>query len=124
MQLIQPALKPGGLILVGEPYWLQPPTDEVLASIEFGADDYTSLLGTMERIESAGLELVEMVLANGDSWDRYVASQWRTIDSWLRANPEDPDAAGLRAWNEKNRRSYLAYERDLFGWGVFVTRMK
>ena len=54
-----------------------------------GKDEYTSLPGTLDRIESAGLELVEMVLADGNSWDRYVASQWWALDEWLRANPTD-----------------------------------
>ena len=41
--------------------------------------DFVSLVGTLDRLEASGLELVEMVLANPDSWDRYEAAQWRTI---------------------------------------------
>jgi hypothetical protein len=65
-----------------------------------------------------------MVLANQDSWDRYEARQWFTIDSWLRDHADDPDAEALRAWNAGNKRLYLEYQREYLGWGVFVTRMK
>ena len=124
LKLMLPALKPGGLILVGEPYWIMPPPDDVYAAIEVGRDEFTSLIGTLDRIESAGLQLVEMVLADGNSWDRYVAAQWWTIDEWLRANPTDADAPALREWNVRSKRVYLEYERAIFGWGVFVLRVK
>jgi hypothetical protein len=65
-----------------------------------------------------------MVLADQDSWDRYVAAQWRTISDWLRARPHDPDAPGLRQFIEDGRRSSLAYSRNHLGWGVFVGRLR
>ena len=122
---MQPALKSDGILLVGEPYWIAPPTDTICKQIEVSPQDFTSLVGTLDRIESVGLELVEMVLADQDSWDRgHVASQWLTVDNWLRANPQDPDAAELRAWNAHHKRSYLEYQREYLGWGIFVARMK
>ncbi len=120
LKLMLPALKPGGLLLVGEPYWIEPPPDEAYAAMGLGQDDFTSLLGTLDRIESVGLELVEMVLADGNSWDRYVASQWWTMADWLRTNAGDPEAASLRETNAQARRTYLRYERAYLGWGVFV----
>lgn len=121
---MQPALKEDGLLLVGEPYWIKPPAETMLKSMGVGENDFTSLVGTLDRIESTGLELVEMVLANQDSWDRYVASQWQTVDDWLRANPDDPDAEELRDWIAGDKRRYLEFERDSLGWGIFVTRLK
>ncbi len=69
-----------------------------------------------------GFELVEMVLADGDSWDRYEASQWGTVADWLGANPDDPDNAAMRRFLDENRRTYLRWGRRYLGWGVFVTR--
>jgi hypothetical protein len=123
LELMKPALKRGGLLLVGEPYWIDPPPHEAYRVVGVGEDDYTSLLGTLDRIESAGCELVEMVLADDDSWDRYVAAQWRTVSDWLRDNPDDPDAPELREWHRQNQRAYLQYQRRYFGWGVFVMRV-
>ena len=122
--LMLPALKDGGVLLVGEPYWIDPPPDKAHEALRVGKDDYTTLAGTLDRFESCGLELVEMVLANQDSWDRYEASKWRSQDVWLRANPNDPDAPELRRWLTDNRNAYLEYSRRYFGWGVFVLRVK
>ena len=85
-------------------------------------DEFTSLAGLHDRFEAAGTDMVEMVLADGDSWDRYVAAQWWTVSDWLRANPDHPDASGMRAFLENGRRSYLEYNRQYLGWGVFVGR--
>ena len=76
---MRPALAPGGLLLIGEPFWREEPPGEAHAALDLGADAFTSLPGTLERFEAAGLELLEMVLADGNSWDRYVAAQWWTV---------------------------------------------
>jgi SAM-dependent methyltransferase len=120
--LMRPALRPAGLILIGEPYWTRPPPPEAVAAMGFQPDQFTSLVGTMERFEAAGMRLVEMVLADGDSWDRYVASQWWTVAAWLDDNSEHPDAPAMRRYLEDCRRSHLEYGRRLLGWGVFVLR--
>lgn len=68
------------------------------------------------------LELIEMVLADADSWDRYVAAQWWTIDRWISAHPDDPRAGEMHEVLVAWRRSYLRYGRRYLGWGVFVLR--
>jgi len=122
LELMKQALKPGGLLLVGEPYWIDPPPPEAYQVLGVGAGDYMSLAGTLDRFEAAGVELVEMVLANHDSWDRYEAAQWMALSDWLRDHPDDPDASAIRDWLRQNRRAYLQYGRRYFGWGVFVLR--
>lgn len=122
LKLMQKALEPGGLILVGEPYWMTSPPEAAYTAMDVGKDEFTSLLGTLDRIESVGLNLVEMVMADGDNWDRYEASQWLTVDNWLRSNPDHENADDLRAWSSQQRRVYLEYGRAYFNWGVFVLR--
>ncbi len=124
LQLMQPALKEGGLLLVGEPYWIDSPPAEVYEAYGFAQDEFASLAGTLDRFEAAGLELVEMVLANQDNWDRYVAAQWQSFDEWARANPDDPDLPAFRQENARWRRIYLAYGRRYFGWGIFVLKVR
>ncbi|WTD59069.1 class I SAM-dependent methyltransferase [Streptosporangium sp. NBC_01639] len=124
VKLMLPALKEDGVLLVGEPYWLsEPPAGAYEA---FGAEpaDFTSLAGTFDRFEAAGVEVLEMVLADPDSWDRYVAGHWWTLSDWLRDNPADPDAAEVRAFLERERRSHVEYGRRYLGWGVFVLRRR
>lgn len=122
LALMRPALRPGGLQLVGECYWTEEPPPAAYAAVDVAPDDFASLAATLDRFDTAGTELVEMVLADGDSWDRYAASQWWTIDRWLDANPDDPEAPGMREFLHRWRRSHLEYGRRYLGWGVFVLR--
>lgn len=122
IELIRPALRPDGLMLIGEPYWREDPPAEAYTALGFGPDDFTSLVGTLDRCRSAGMELVEMVLADGDSWDRYAAAQWWTVTGWLAANAGDPFAPAMREFLDDSRRTHLAYGRHYLGWGVFVLR--
>jgi SAM-dependent methyltransferase len=122
IELLRPAMRPGGLMLVGEPYWSEDPPAEAYRALGLGPGEFTSLVGTLERVEAAGMDLVEMVLADGDSWDRYAAAQWWTLTRWLDANGDDPEAPELRRFLDDARRSHLAYVRRYLGWGVFVLR--
>jgi SAM-dependent methyltransferase len=122
IDLMRAAVAPGGLLLIGEPYWIDEPPEAAYSALGFAADDFAALPGTLDRFEAAGLELVEMVLADLDSWDRYVASQWWTVHEWLKANPGDPEASAMREFADTARRTYLAYNRRDLGWGVFVLR--
>jgi hypothetical protein len=124
IDLMRPAVRADGLVLVGEPYWKRPPPAEASRALGLPGDDWASLDGTLDRFEAAGAELVEMVLADGDSWDRYEASQWWTVERWLRENPGHPDAGEMREYLVSSRRSHLRYQRRYLGWGVFVLRLR
>ena len=117
IELAKRALKPGGLMLIGEPYWIDEPPERPEALAE-----YTSLIGTLDRVEAAGMRLVEMVLADGDSWDRYAAAQWMTLADYLRDHPGDPDTEQIREFLRDSRRWHLEIRRRYLGWGVFVLR--
>jgi SAM-dependent methyltransferase len=123
LELMKPALKPGGLLLVGEPFWMEPPPETAYAAMGVGKDDYVTLEDTLDRLESAGTKLVEMVLADHYGWDRYEAPQWMAVDDFICNHPDDPDTPALNEWISNNRRRYLKYGRRYFGWGVFVLRL-
>lgn len=124
LDLMRQALKDDdSLLLVGEPFWIDEPPDAAYQQLADGDRDlFVTLSGTLDRIEAAGFELIEMVVADHHGWDRYEAMQWMAVSDWLHANPDDPDAPELRQWMAANRRSYLTYGRRYFGWGVFVLR--
>lgn len=122
LALLRPAVRPGGLVLVGEPYWTEEPPVEAYTALGLPVGEYTSLAGTAERISAAGFELAEMVLADQDSWDRYEAAHWPAILDWLAANPLDPDHEAMRAMLYRERDAHLRWGRRYLGWGVFVLR--
>jgi hypothetical protein len=121
LQLMRQRLASAGWMLVGEPYWAGEPPETVRTRYEAG-QTFADLAGTLDRFEEADLDLVEMVLASWDDWDRYAASQWSNVSNWLDAHPDDPEAGEVRAERDAARRSYLSGERGLLGWGVFVLR--
>jgi hypothetical protein len=116
-----PPLRRAGWLLVGELFWSRQPPASVVRALGYG-DEVTDLGGVLKHIDNAGLDLVEMVIANEDTWDRYSASQWLNVSQWLADHPDDPEAAEVRARRDAGRREYLEYERQYLGWGVFVIR--
>ena len=75
-------------MLIGEPYWRRDPPDQ--ATVEgcagIGSQGWLPLPELIESFGLLGCDVVEMVLADQDSWDRYVAAQWLSIRRWLEAN--------------------------------------
>jgi len=118
--LLLPAVGPDGVVLIGEPYWTEPlPTG---VDLGFPAEKFADLAGTAEKLRAAGLDLVEMVLADGDSWDRYAAAQWWAVDEWLRGHPEHPHRGQVERLLDDARREHLTWQRRCLGRGVFVCR--
>lgn len=122
VELLRRSVRPGGLLLVGEPYWrLLPPDQETVeACYANDASDFLPLPGLVERFGELGYDVVEMVLANQDGWDRYRAAQWLNIRRWLDENPDDELAPELREELSTAPARYARYERDHLGWGVFA----
>jgi SAM-dependent methyltransferase len=122
LRLMRPSVKPDGLLLVGEPYWIEEPPDQAYDAFGVRRDDYCELAHILTRFKAAEVELVEMVLANQDTWDRYEAQVWLALSDFLRENPTHPDAHDLRQWGQNRQQVYLEYGRRYLGWGVFVLR--
>jgi SAM-dependent methyltransferase len=122
VDLLRRSLRPGGLLLVGHPFWRLDPPDQaaVEGSHATNRDDFLPLPELLEQFGQLGCDVVEMVLADRDSWDRYVAAQWLNTRRWLDENPEDELAPVLRAELVTDPVRYARYEREYLGWGVFA----
>jgi SAM-dependent methyltransferase len=122
LDLLQRSRRPGGLILLGEPYWrLDPPDDATVeGSGAPSRERFRSLPGLVEQFHRLGYDVVEMVLADQDTWDRYVAAQWMNTRRWLDANPDDDLAAEMRDDLTQSQLDYPRYTREYLGWGVFA----
>jgi len=122
IELLAKSLRAGGIILIGEPYWRRlPPTEEVARGCQAGAiAEYLPLPEFLASFGKHGYDVVEMVLADQDSWDRYEASKWLTMRRWLDANPDDEFAKEVRAQLTSEPERYAAFTREYLGWGVFA----
>ncbi len=122
IELLARSLRTGGIILIGEPYWRQlPPTEAVARGcLAESIADFLLLPELIASFGRLGYDVVEMVLANQDGWDRYEAAKWITMRRWLEANPDDDFAKELRAQLTTEPVRHATYTREYLGWGVFA----
>ncbi|RJP69716.1 MAG: methyltransferase domain-containing protein [Ignavibacteriales bacterium] len=122
IQLLSQSLQDGGIILIGEPYWRQlPPTEDIAKGcLAHSITDFLILPELIASFGQNGYDVVEMVLADQDGWDRYEAAKWLTMRRWLDAYPEDELAKDVRAKLTSEPERYTTYTREYVGWGVFA----
>jgi hypothetical protein len=119
VQALAPAVRRGGYVAVGEPYWrrLTLPDD-----YEDRHDPWTTLEGTATIFETSGLPVISVIASSEDDWDRYETLHWQAVESWLAENPNDPDGPEIRARHVRHKGTYLRHGRELVGWAIFVGR--
>jgi precorrin-6B methylase 2 len=122
IELLARSLRPGAMIMVGEPYWRQLPLTEDVAKkcLANSVSDFLMLPELLALFGRLGYDVVEMVMADQDGWDRYEAAKWLTMRRWLEANPDDELAKEVRAQLSSEPVRYATYTREYLGWGVFV----
>lgn len=122
IDLLQKSLKPDGLILIGEPFWHQVPASDEVAKKCFASsiDDFMTLPALVASFGENGYDVVEMVLADQEGWDRYEAAKWLTLRRWLDSNPDDEMASEIRTMLDTAPVNHVTYTREYLGWGVFV----
>lgn len=122
LALLARSLRSGGIILIGEPYWRQlPPSEDVARGCQaHSMADFLLLPELLASLGRLGYDVVEMVLADQDGWDRYEAAKWLTMRRWLAANPGDELANEVRAQLTSEPVRYATYTREYLGWGVFA----
>ena len=119
VEALSPAVRPGGHVVVGEPYWRRLPLPD---DYEDRREPWTTLEGTVTVFETSGLRVVSVIASSEDDWDQYETLHWQAVESWLAANPEDPDVVEIRDRHERHKSTYLRHGRELVGWAIFVGR--
>ncbi|HAT1643878.1 TPA: class I SAM-dependent methyltransferase [Raoultella ornithinolytica] len=120
--LLAQSLKPGGIMLIGEPYWRQLPASEEIAQAcgVSSVADFLPLPDLVASFDNLGYDVVEMVLADQEGWDRYEAAKWLTMRRWLEENPDDDMAPEVRNELTTAPQRHVTWTREYFGWGVFA----
>ena len=122
VELLRRSITPDGMMLIGEPYWRREPPDQATVEGCYGIDqdEWLPLPELVESFGRLGCDVVELVLADQDSWDRYEAAKWLNLRRWLDANPHDELAGEMRAELDSAPVRHVRYRREYLGWGVFV----
>lgn len=117
-------VRPGGWVVVGEPYWRQEPTGKYLEALGCAREDLGSHASNAEAGEQRGAELVHTIVSSQDDWDRYEGLQWLATADYARAHPDDPDLAELTERVSKAKSAYLRWGRDTLGWAIYMFRSR
>jgi SAM-dependent methyltransferase len=117
LDALAPAVRPGGHVVVGEPFWRTLPLPHDYPDREA---PYTTLADTVLLVELSALAVVSVIASSQDDWDRYETLHWLATERWLAEHPSDGDAERIRAQHERFKETYLRYGRDYLGWAIFV----
>jgi SAM-dependent methyltransferase len=117
-------VKPGGWVIVGEPYWLQEPSEAYLDASGVAREDFGSHFSNAQAGEKRELDLVHAIVSSKDDWDKYEGLQWYATDEYARASPDDPDLPEVVERVGKAREAYLRWGRDTLGWAIYMFRRR
>ena len=107
LEALSAMVKPGGLVLAGEPFWKIAPDPEYLRLTEQHAESYGSHASNVQTGVDLGLTFLYTIVSADDDWDRYEG---------LQSQAAEPLLATMR----KNRDAYLRWGRDCLGWALYL----
>ncbi|HYE18179.1 MAG TPA: class I SAM-dependent methyltransferase [Tepidisphaeraceae bacterium] len=121
---LRAAVRPGGLVLIGEAYWKQPPAPEYLALLGDPAGIYRDHAGNVAFAEARGLTPVYATTSTDDEWDEFEWSHQARIRQAAEAakGGAGPDGAARLARAKAWRDGYLRWGRATMGFGAYVFR--
>ncbi|HEX5589751.1 MAG TPA: methyltransferase domain-containing protein [Candidatus Limnocylindrales bacterium] len=122
LEALRDAVRPGGQVLVGEPFWRTEPDPAYLASAKLRAEDFGTHAGNVATGVEVGLVPLIAFVSNDDEWDRYETLQWRAAARYAAAHPDDPDVPTLVARVDQGRTEYLTWGRQTLGWALYLFR--
>ena len=115
-------VRPGGLVLTGEPYWRRPPDPSYLADGRMRLEDFSTHDGNVAVGVEVGLTPLYTIAGSEDDWDRYESLQWQAAERFTAEHPDDPDLAELLARVRNARDTYLRWGRGTMGWALYLFR--
>jgi SAM-dependent methyltransferase len=114
--------RPGGLVLVGEPFWISDPDPDYLKLIGADRNLCGSHAGNVAIGEEVGLTPLYALVASPDDWDRYEGLQWQAAERYAADHPDDPDVEALLRTSRTSRDAYLRWGRDCLNWAIYLFR--
>lgn len=123
LEALKKLVKPGGLIVVGEPYKLkEPDSGYVEREPEFAPSIATHAENVSIAQDDAGLTLLYAIVSNHDDWDRYEGLRLRAAELFAEENPNDPDVPEILEKQRTAYDTYLRWGRDTLNWAIYVFR--
>jgi SAM-dependent methyltransferase len=112
--------KPGGIVVVGEPFWRSTPSPQHLEAAKLSASSFDTHLGNAQTGLRLGLGLLHSIVSSEDDWDQYEGYGWYAAEKYSIRNRSDPDVPELMTKMRESRHHYLQWGRNEIGWAVYL----
>ncbi len=122
LQTLKKMTKPGGLIAVGEPFWLQEPSEGYLKVEGMRKEEFGTHYDNVKVGEEEGLTCIYTLVSNHDDWDHYETYQIWAVDDYIQGNPDDPDNQELLTRTKRIKETYFLWGRETLGWAIYIFR--
>jgi cyclopropane fatty-acyl-phospholipid synthase-like methyltransferase len=123
LEALKNMTKPGGTVIVGEPYWLKPPDSEYLKADNMKRETFAeSHHDNVKTGENLGLTCIYTLVSSQQDFDHYETLSWMALVNYAENNPTDPDLHDMLERMKKDKHVYLQWQRDTMGWALYVFR--
>jgi len=112
--------KQGGLVIVGEPFWMKEPSEEYLKADKIKREEFGTHYDNVMLGEEEGLTCIYTIVSNHDDWDHYETLGWWAIDEYEKTNPNDQDNLEILERKKREKETYLRWGRETLGWAIYV----
>lgn len=116
IRAMKPAIRPGGKLVIGEASWKHSQIPPEYAISEKFLTEEQLLKITWEE----GFELLSVIRASQDDWDRYESGNWRGLLHWLQENPDHSERQEVLGHLHQSQVEYLPYGREYLGWAIYA----
>lgn len=113
-------VRPGGQVLIADPYWRKEPADEFLTVLGASADVHRAHAANEAAGHAAGLVPLYSCVSSHDEWDHYEGLFCRAVERFTHDHPQDPDALPYRERIRTWRDCYRRWSRDTMGFGFYL----
>ena len=114
--------KKGGLIVLGEPYWIKEPSAEYLKLEDIKRDTFHTHYENVIMGDEIGLECVYTLASDLEDWDSYETPHWWAVSEYADKHPNDPELEEIWENMIRLKDTYLKYGRSTLGWCLYVYR--
>ena len=122
LRALKSMTKVGGLILVGEPFWIKEPEEAFLVAYDHQRDEFGTHYENVLVGEEEGLVPLYTMVSNQDDWDRYESLRWYSAGKYAEENDNDPDVPEILTRVTQGQTNYLRWGRDTLGWAIYLFR--
>ncbi|MBT4124972.1 MAG: class I SAM-dependent methyltransferase [Chloroflexi bacterium] len=122
IEALKKLVKPGGLMVLGEPYKLKEPEPGYIEAEPDFAPSMVTHAENVEIAQNAGLKLLYAIASDHNDWDRYEGLRLRAAELFAEENPDDPDAIEILEKQRGEHDTYLKHGRDTVGWAIYMFR--